>query len=619
MIETRLRTLGLSHFDYTATAWYKAILEKRRIYSRGILSGAIAIALFIPLIQLISDISRSIHEFIPHYLVSFFVFAVLAFCIFRSRDQDRVVVVALGIASIGCCFSFLFPTGRDINLAVSILYPLFALQLAGSRQGSLWCLVTVSAVVLMWGLYRIGINPWWSFHPVPRQIAFFSITLLGVYGLSIATEKRHEAMINRLADLLMFDPDTGLPNRDVLLRTIKADQHYVFAIIKIENFSDLVALFGYDFSDTITRFASTRLRLLEGFFKYRTYQLKFNEYGLLMETDHLCSLSEAESVLYELVRTIEVETLPWEGDKINLLYRVGGTVVPAGSGENPLSQADVALKKAERCHSVLSIYDNSNCEQKTARDAVHKFTQLIMNREDGTFRVVFQPVFNMDGTEIEWYEALLRIRNSYGEFTSIYPYLSVARSTGFYPYLTDFVLKKAGDVIVSFDIDVSVNISVSDILRPDFIAVVDSVYKRIKEKKGRIIFEIIESDELVELDKCILFIDYISRYGFKIAIDDFGSGYSNYANLVNLPVDIVKIDGSLIKKMKTDDNARTLVEGIIHFCRKASKKTVAEFVEDEHIFSAVKCMEVDFLQGYYLGKPEALQHSTSSIVTDYKP
>lgn len=619
MIETQLRSHGLSHFDYTATAWYRAILEKRRIYSRRILSGAIAMALLIPLVQLISDISRSIHEFIPHYVVSLVLYTLLAFCIPRSRDQDRVVALALGIASIGCCLSFLFPTGRDINLAVATLYPLFALQLAGSRQGSLWCLATATGVVLLWGLHRLGINPWWSFHPVPRQTAFFVITLMVVYGLSLANEKRHEAMVNRLADLLMFDPDTGLPNRDVLLHTIKADQDYVFAIVKIENFSDLVALFGYDFSDTITRFASSRLISLEGRFRYRTYQLKYNEYGLLMETDQLCSLPDAESMLYELIKMIEVDTLPWEGDKINLLYRVGGTVVPAGSGENPLSRADVALKKAERSHSVLSIYDNSNCEQKTARDAVQKFTQLIMNREDGTFRVVFQPIFNMDGTEIEWYEALLRIRNSCGEFTSIYPYLSVARSTGFYPYLTDFVLKKAADAIVSFDVDVSVNISVGDILRPDFIAVVDSVHERVKDKKGRIIFEIVESDELVELDKCILFIDYISRYGFKIAIDDFGSGYSNYTNLVNLPVDIVKIDGSLIKKMKTDDNARTLVEGIIHFCRKSSKKTVAEYIEDEHIFSTVRCMEVDFLQGYYLGKPQDLQHSASCALTDHEP
>jgi EAL domain-containing protein (putative c-di-GMP-specific phosphodiesterase class I) len=108
---------------------------------------------------------------------------------------------------------------------------------------------------------------------------------------------------------------------------------------------------------------------------------------------------------------------------------------------------------------------------------------------------------------------------------------------------------------------------------------------------------------MVEVDKCLWFIDYISRYGFRIAIDDFGTGYSNYCNLINLPVDIVKIDGSLIQKIHSDESARMLVEGIVHFCKKSNKKTVAEFVEDIHIFESLKSMNIDFLQGYYLSLP----------------
>lgn len=151
--------------------------------------------------------------------------------------------------------------------------------------------------------------------------------------------------------------------------------------------------------------------------------------------------------------------------------------------------------------------------------------------------------------------------------------------------------------------DVSVNISIHDIVRPEFISLVDEVYERIRNKKGRIIFEILESDEMVEMDKCLLFIEYIARYGFKIAIDDFGTGYSNYCNLINLPVDIVKIDGSLIRKIHSDETAKMLVEGIIHFCQKSNKKTVAEYVENIHIFESLKSMNVDFLQGYYLSLP----------------
>ena len=178
----------------------------------------------------------------------------------------------------------------------------------------------------------------------------------------------------------------------------------------------------------------------------------------------------------------------------------------------------------------------------------------------------------------------MRPRKQDGTFSSIYPYLEVARSTGFYHYLTEFILRKSAEAILEFDINVSVNISIADIVRSDFIALVEEIHHMIRDRAGRIIFEILESDELVELDKCVWFIDYVSRFGFRIAIDDFGSGYSNYINLLNLPIDIVKIDGSLIRRIRSDENAKTLVEGIVHFCKKTNKQTVAEFVEDDEVY-----------------------------------
>jgi len=411
----------------------------------------------------------------------------------------------------------------------------------------------------------------------------------------------------------VFNEVTGLPNKDVLANSIDPDQTYVFAIIKIENFSDLVALFGYEFSDTISQFASQKLRKYENRFQYKTYQMKYNEYGILIRTPTQLTIASAVQSLSEIVNSLEIEALPWEKDLIRLVYRVGGTIVCPEDKRNPLSKADVALKKAERGFSVISVYDEDNNEKKTAYDYVIKFTELISNKENNTFKAVFQPIFNSDGTDIEWYEALLRIKRQDGTYSSIFPYLNVAKSTGFYQHLTDFILRKSAEAICEFDVDVSINISINDIVRPEFILLVDSAYEKIRNKKGRIIFEILESDELVELDKCIWFIDYIARYGFKIAIDDFGTGYSNYSTLVNLPIDIVKIDGSLIKKIKTDDNAKILVEGIVHFCKKSNKKTVAEYVEDIHVYDSIKHMEIDFLQGYYFAEPSSISEPVFCI------
>jgi len=365
-------------------------------------------------------------------------------------------------------------------------------------------------------------------------------------------------------------------------------------------------LFGYEFSDTISQFASRKLRKYENRFHYKTYQLKYNEYGILIEILHSINVAQSAQILNEIVNALEIESLPWESDRINLVYRVGAAQVLPGDRTSPLSKADVALKKAESRHSVITIYEDGNNDKESAYDHVIKFTELINNRENSTFRAVFQPIFTGDGNVIAWYEALLRIKAQDGNYVSIYPYLSIAKSTGFYRYLTEFVLRKSAEAIVEYDVNISVNIAIHDIVRPEFILLVDEIYDMIRHKNGRIIFEILESDELVELDKCLWFIEYISHYGFKIAIDDFGTGYSNYCSLINLPIDIVKIDGSLIKRIRHDDNAKILVEGIVNFCEKSNKKTVAEFVEDKDVLESLSSMGIDYLQGYYLAMPDAI-------------
>lgn len=101
------------------------------------------------------------------------------------------------------------------------------------------------------------------------------------------------------------------------------------------------------------------------------------------------------------------------------------------------------------------------------------------------------------------------------------------------------------------------------------------------------------------------FIENVYRVGASIAIDDFGSGFANFEHMTKMRSDIMKIDGSLIKNIDKDKNARLVVETIIVFARKLGKKIVAEYVHNEAVFNVVKELGIDYAQGYYLGKPEA--------------
>lgn len=610
MLEKKFIRQGLLDFAYKDTAWYQKIRDESRHYRYHLILYALSTALAFPPFLSASLFFNKRYDLMPSqpvvHLAFFLILSVLLAFLIRFRRLRLMTYVSLALPVIGFFGSVYSPGGSGLYMMISLVYPALAIQLRGSRRGSYWCAGYFGLVSAVGFLQASSVLPPWLISPTFELSAVSFLTYALIWVFSYASEKRQEGMISRLTDMIVFDESTGLPCRDVLLHSLKKNRFYVFAIIKIENFSDLVALFGYEFSDIISQFASRKLRKYENRYRYRTYQLKYNEYGILIDSDVEPTVQGAEQLLSKIVKSLDLESLPWERDRIRLVYRLGAAIVLPGDERSPLSRSDIALKKAERTHSVLSVFDEDESEKTTAYESVIRFSELINNRETEGFRAVFQPIFCDKGAEVVWYEALLRLRRQDGSYVSIHPYLEVAKSTGLYPYLTDFILRASADAIVRNDVDVSVNIAIHDIMRPEFILLVDEVFEIIKEKKGRIIFEILESDELVELDRCLCFIEYITCYGFKIAIDDFGTGYSNYCTLINLPVDIVKIDGSLIRKIRTDDNARTLVEGIVHFCRKSNKKTVAEFVEDELVFDSLRSMHIDYLQGYYLAEPAAL-------------
>ncbi len=122
--------------------------------------------------------------------------------------------------------------------------------------------------------------------------------------------------------------------------------------------------------------------------------------------------------------------------------------------------------------------------------------------------------------------------------------------------------------------------------------------------RGRVVFEILESEGISSYEPVSHFIGEMKAEGCKIAIDDFGSGYSNFEHILRLNVDYLKIDASLIKNIHEDLNAQYIVETIIEFSQKLKIKTIAEYVHSSEVFKKVKKMGVHYSQGYFMGKPK---------------
>jgi EAL domain-containing protein (putative c-di-GMP-specific phosphodiesterase class I) len=120
---------------------------------------------------------------------------------------------------------------------------------------------------------------------------------------------------------------------------------------------------------------------------------------------------------------------------------------------------------------------------------------------------------------------------------------------------------------------------------------------------SRVVLEITESEQIKNFELVKEIVAKFKGYGCQIAIDDFGSGYSNFNYLMKLQADFIKIDGSLIKDLDTDFASKSIVKAIVSFAKEMNIKTIAEYVHSEEIYQEVLKLDIDYSQGYYFGIP----------------
>jgi len=165
------------------------------------------------------------------------------------------------------------------------------------------------------------------------------------------------------------------------------------------------------------------------------------------------------------------------------------------------------------------------------------------------------------------------------------------------------MIKKSFNAITDSPYELSVNLSVQDILDPDLRKFIVEMIER-HDIGRKLTFELLESEEIENYKEVAAFVAQFKEMGCKLSIDDFGTGYSNFAHLIRLRVDFLKIDASLIKDIVNDRSSQMLVKSVVSFAREMGIKTIAEFVHSKHVLELITVMGVDFAQGYYIGKPQ---------------
>jgi EAL domain-containing protein (putative c-di-GMP-specific phosphodiesterase class I) len=149
----------------------------------------------------------------------------------------------------------------------------------------------------------------------------------------------------------------------------------------------------------------------------------------------------------------------------------------------------------------------------------------------------------------------------------------------------------------------SVNLTAADVESDEERSRIVRLLEANPHSAPRIIFELLESEEFEDYDAVDDFINRVKRHGCKVAIDDFGSGYSNFEKTLKMDIDLLKIDGSLVRRIDHDRHSELIVRTILDFTRYAGIETVAEYVHSRTVFEKVRSLGFDYAQGYFIGKP----------------
>jgi diguanylate cyclase (GGDEF)-like protein/PAS domain S-box-containing protein len=448
-------------------------------------------------------------------------------------------------------------------------------------------------------------------------------TLLAV-GLDISERKQNEARLAYLAD---HDPLTGCYNRRrfvaemerLLLAASDSSRRGCLLFIDLDHFKFLNDTSGHHAGDSLLLLVTDELRKL-----IRPYdilgRLGGDEFAVgVLDSDEHAAIALAEKINAAL----SALTLPSLGIKHPISASIGIAMFPDGgfSVRDLLVHADIAMYQAkDKGRKGWHVFS----PDEKARERLHEWLvweQLIKrSMAEDTFELYFQPVMLLSTRGISHFEILLRMRMPDGSVSTPVQLLDIAERSNLIRELDLWVVRKAIAYIAdlphehdgnSFTINLS-GVSIGD---KTLLENLKSLFETTDIDPRRIIFEITETAAVADLTRAREFVIAIKAIGCCFALDDFGSGFSSFYYLKHFPVDYVKIDGSFIFNLADSLDDQILVRAMADIAKAYNKKSVAEFVEDENTLKILEQYGVDYVQGFYIGKPLA----QLSMVPDYLP
>ncbi len=409
----------------------------------------------------------------------------------------------------------------------------------------------------------------------------------------------------QLLKQLYTDDLTQIPNRNAFFRDLEQMSAPSLAIININNFKNINDIYGIDIGNQLLRDSIKLTETLAQHEGLSYYRLGSDETAFLHDKADPKAFTDA---VMKIVSTIEEHT--FECPKVETSVNIDYTVGISFEKENIVEKADMALVSARKAHRKHRTYNDKFQLRKLHLDNIELTNKIRHAVNNDKIVPYYQPIVDANGSILK-YESLVRMIDA-NVVLKPFQFLDLAMKTRYYQKITSIMFEKTFKQFENESCGFSINLQAADIMDRNTVAHIYTLLKNYSDP-SKVIFEIIESESIENLDDVEEFISHIKTLGAKIAIDDFGSGYSNFSYLLKLRPDYLKIDGSLIKSIDTDKDAYAITRTIVSFAKTLGITTIAEYIHSKEIFDIAVDLGIDEFQGFYFSEPVATLYTKGTL------
>ena len=444
-----------------------------------------------------------------------------------------------------------------------------------------------------------------------------------------------EVLAKKVSNIVQanFDPLTGLENlrsfewnvHEALTEARERGQTHAILEIDIDHFGVVNDIWGRQAGDQLL---NETAQLIKKAVRARDIvgRLSGDTFAVLLES---CPIESATQLAQNVCEQVSGMAFEWQGHTHDVSISVGIAPITAESPSvNDLfSSVEVALKSAkERCNNSIEVFEVGDDDLARRRAEIQWVSQIQTALRDDRFQLYAQPIRSLQAGNPEFhYEILLRMQGEEDRVIAPGEFLPAAERYHLMPGIDRWVIRNTFERLLTFSrinsrcrCPVAINLSGQSLSDASFLQFVLDQLEGLGGYRRDICFEVTESAAIANIQEAKTFISQVKQIGCEFSLDDFGTGLSSFSYLQNLDVDYLKIDGSFVKNIEKDDVSRSMVSAINQVGQTMGLKTIAEYVEDDTIANILTQLEVDFGQGYGLGRPKPIEEMFAEVAAAYR-